>query len=137
MTSGSSRASRPVALAILAATWSRLAYATFDAELATLSGVPVAALDYLLLALVAVVIVVAVKTVGVALVSSFVIIPAATARMIGKTLPGVALVALGLGAGGAAVGLFLSYHLDVASGATIILVMSTVFAVTVLARGKK
>jgi ABC-type Mn2+/Zn2+ transport system permease subunit len=75
--------------------------------------------------------------VGVALVSSFVIIPAASARMIGKTLPGVALVALGLGSGGAAVGLFLSYHLDVASGATIILVMSAVFAITVLARGKR
>lgn len=126
-----------VSLAILGATWSRLAYATFDAELATLSGVPVAALDYLLLALVAVVIVVAVKTVGVALVSSFVIIPAASARMIGRSLPGVALVALCLGAGGAAVGLLLSYHLDVASGATIILVMSAVFALTVLARGKR
>ncbi len=98
---------------------------------------PGAALDYLLLALVAVVIVVAVKKVGVALVSSFVIIPAASARLLCRTLPGVALIALCLGAGGAAVGLLLSYHLDVASGATIILVMCAVFALTVLARGKR
>ena len=58
----------------------RLAYATFDPELAALSGVPVAALEYLLLALTALVVVVGVKTVGVVLVSAFVVIPAATAR---------------------------------------------------------
>lgn len=123
-----------VALAVLAATWSRLAFATFDPELAELAGIPVARLDYLLLSLVAVVIVVSVKTVGVALVSSFVIIPAATARMIGRTLPAVALIALALGAGSSALGLLLSYHLDVASGATIILTLCAGFAVALLVR---
>lgn len=47
------------------------------------------------------------------------------------------MIALGLGAGGAAVGLLLSYHLDVASGATIILVLCAVFAATVVLRGKR
>lgn len=122
------------AMSLLALTWSRLAYATFDPELATLSGVPVAMLDSMLLALVAVVIVVAVKTVGVALVSSFIVIPAATARMLGRTLPGVAAIALVLGVGGAALGLLLSYHLNVASGATIILTMGAGFAITLLVR---
>ena len=41
---------------LLAFTWGKLAYATFDPDLAVLSGVPVAALDYMLLALTAVVI---------------------------------------------------------------------------------
>ncbi len=117
-----------LAFLVLALTWQKLAFSTFDAELAELAGVPVAALDYLLLSLVAVVIVVAVKTVGVALVSSFVVIPAATARMLGRTLPAVAAIALALGAGCAMLGLFLSYHLDVASGATIILTLSAAFA---------
>ena len=66
----------------------RLAYATFDPELATLSGVPVAALEYALLALTALVVVVGVKTVGVVLVSAFVVIPAATANLLGRTLGG-------------------------------------------------
>ena len=66
----------------------RLAYATFDPELAALSGVPVAALEYLLLALTALVVVVGVKTVGVVLVSAFVVIPAATASLLGRTLGG-------------------------------------------------
>jgi zinc transport system permease protein len=113
----------------LAITWSRLAYATFDRELAALSGVPVDLLDYMLLALTAVVIVVAVKTVGIALVSSFVVIPAATARMLGRTVSRVGLYALAIGMGGAAVGLILSYHLNVASGATIILTLGSLFGI--------
>lgn len=112
---------------VLAATWSRLAYATFDRELATLSGVPVALLDYMLFALTAVVVVVAVKAVGIALVSSFVVIPAAAARMIGRTLTGVAFLAIVVGVLGALAGLIASYHLNVASGATIILTLGAVF----------
>ena len=114
--------------------WTRLAYATFDPELAALSGVPVKPLDSMLLALTAVVIVVAVKTVGVALVSSFVVIPAATARMLGRSLGRVALWAVGLGMGGAVVGLMVSYHLNVASGATIILTLATAFGLALALR---
>ncbi len=119
---------------LLGVTWSRLAYATFDSELAALSGVPVALLDYMLLALTAVVIVVAVKTVGIALVSSFVVIPAATARMLGRTLARVAVLSVALGVFGAALGLVLSYHLNVASGATIILTLGSFFGLSLLVR---
>jgi zinc transport system permease protein len=105
----------------------RLAYATFDPELATLSGVPVAALEYALLGLAAVVVVVGVKTVGVVLVSAFVVIPAATANLVGRSLVGIALLAVAVSAGGTAFGLFASYHLNVATGATIILTLGAAF----------
>jgi zinc transport system permease protein len=108
--------------------WSRLAYAIFDPELAAISGVPVAILEYLLLAETAVVVVVAVKTVGVVLVSSFVVIPAATARLIGSTLRVATWLALVIGTTGAAVGLIASYHLNTPAAATIILIHSAVFA---------
>ena len=115
-------------VALLVLSWSRLAYMTFDAELAALSGVPVAVLEYMLLALIAVVIVVSVETVGIALVSSFIVIPAATASMFGRTLSSVAITSVLIGIGGAAVGLIASYHLNVASGATIILTLGSIFA---------
>jgi zinc transport system permease protein len=86
---------------VLALTWTRLAYATFDPELARLSGVKVDALDSMLLALTAVVIVVAVKTVGIA-----------------------------------GLGLLLSYHLNVASGATIILTLGAGFGLALALRKK-
>jgi zinc transport system permease protein len=108
--------------------WPRFAYAIFDPELAAISGVPVGLLEYLLLVETAVVVVVAVKTVGVVLVSSFVVIPAATARLIGSTLGAATAIALVISTFGAAVGLIASYHLNTPAAATIILIHSAVFA---------
>lgn len=113
---------------------SRLAYATFDPELAALSGVPVAALEYGLLALTALVVVVGVKTVGVVLVSAFVVIPAAAANLLGRSLAGIAAIAVALGVSGTAFGLFASYHLNVATGATIILTLGAVFFLALFLR---
>jgi zinc transport system permease protein len=142
---GSILAIGPTDLAVVVATsvvvaiflgvfWGRLAYATFDPKLARLSGVPVARLDYVLLALTAVVIVVSVQTVGVVLVSSFVVLPAATATLVARSLGRATAIAVGLGTGGAAFGLLASYHLDVPSGATIILGLGVVFFVTLIAK---
>lgn len=123
-----------VTAAVLAYSWSRLAYATFDPELAALSGVPVAALEYMLLALTAVVVVGGVKTVGVVLVSAFIVIPAATARLLGRSLGRIAGIAVVLGVAGSTVGLLASYHLNVASGATIILTLGACFFLALLFR---
>ncbi len=123
-----------VTTVLLMTTWSRLAYATFDRELATLAGVPVAVLDYMLLALTAVVIVVGVKAVGVILVSSFIVIPAATAQMLGRRLFSVAVIAVIIGVGGSMIGVIASYHLDYSTGATIILTLGVCFFVALAFR---
>jgi zinc transport system permease protein len=113
---------------ILVLTWSRLAYATFDRDLARLSGVPVDRLEALFMIMTAAVIVVSVRTVGVFLVGSFLIIPAATAQLLCRTLARSTLAALAIGPAGAAIGLIASYHLNLASGATIILGLGAAFA---------
>jgi len=123
-------------VAVLAWAFKRLAFASFDPELAAVAGVPVAALDRVLVAHVALVVVLGVKTVGVVLVSAFIVIPASTARLLGGSFAGMALRALGLGVIGSAVGLVASYHLDVGSGAMIILVLGAFFfAALFLRRG--
>ncbi len=121
-----------LALVVTIALWSRLAYVIFDPELAAISGVPVAVLEYLLLVETAVVVVVAVKTVGVVLVSSFVVIPAATARLIGQTLARTTALALLIGTVGTGVGLTASFHLDTPAAATIILLHSAGFALSLV-----
>jgi zinc transport system permease protein len=123
-----------LALAGLVVYGRRLAYVFFDPELAALAGVPVAALESLLLCLVALVVVVGVKTVGVVLVSAFVVIPAATASLVGRSFGAVATFALLFGVGGTVLGLLASYHLDVASGATVILTLASGFFLTLLRR---
>jgi zinc transport system permease protein len=121
-----------IALVITTVLWSRLAYVIFDPELAAISGVPVAVLEYLLLAQTACVVVVSVKTVGVVLVSSFVVIPAATARLIGSSLARTTIAALAIGVIGTIVGLFASYHLDTPAAATIILLHCLGFAIALV-----
>jgi len=119
-------------LIVTIALWSRLAYAIFDPELAAISGVPVAVLEYLLLVETAVVVVVAVKTVGVVLVSSFVVIPAASARLVGQTLARTTVIALMIGTIGTGVGLVASFHLNTPTAATIILIHSAGFALSLV-----
>lgn len=122
------------AVAILVTTllWSRLAYTLFDQELARISGVPTGPLEYLLLAMTAVIVVVSVKTVGVVLVSSFIVIPAAAARLIGSTLARASVIAVAIGIGGAVFGLWASYHLNTPASAIIILCYSAVFAIALV-----
>lgn len=110
-------------------TWPRFAYATFDAELAASDGVRVRALDYLLSVMVAVTVVLSVKVVGVILVASYLIIPAATARLLSRTLSGMTARAVLLGSFSSLLGLLLSYVLDVPSGSTIVLSQAAAFAV--------
>ena len=121
---------------LLALFWPRLAYATFDPELAAIGGVKVASLDRMLLALVALAVVLGVKTVGVVLVSAFIVIPAATARLMGGSFAAIAARAVLIGVVGSGVGLVASYHLNVASGATIILVLGLAFFLSLLAPGR-
>jgi zinc transport system permease protein len=113
---------------ILAFTWKRLAYVAFDRELAKLSGIAVERLDYLLLTMMACVIVLSVRTVGVLLVSSFLVIPAATARMLGGSLFRMTIVSVILGVAGSGTGLVVSFYVDIPSGATVILTLASMFA---------
>jgi zinc transport system permease protein len=121
-------------VALLAAIGPQLAYATFDPELARLSGVRVALLESLLLAVTALVVVVGVKTVGVVLVSAFVVIPAATAQLVGRTLGAILALSLATSLCATVSGLLASYHLNVAPGATIILVLGAIFIVALTLR---
>ena len=127
------------ALTVLAllALWSRLAYATFDPELAVLcrgAGRPV---EYLLMALVALVVVAGLRSVGVVLVSAFVILPSATAHLLARRLVTIAVWSVALAVAATVVGLLLSYHLNLASGATIVVLLGMVFFATLgMRRGR-
>lgn len=121
-----------VALVLVPATWRLLAYSTFDPELARSDRVSVRALDYLLAVMVAVTVVVSVKVVGVVLVASYLIIPAATARLLSSTLYRMTVTSVLLGLLGSVAGLFLSYAVEVPSGATVVLTQAAVFALAAL-----
>lgn len=107
--------------------WRRWAYATFDRELAQADRVPVQRDDYLLSIFVAVAVVAGIKLVGIVLVTAFLVIPAATARLLARSLVSMTAGAMAIGVGSALLGLVASYQLDLPSGATIILSQAAIF----------
>jgi ABC-type Mn2+/Zn2+ transport system permease subunit len=119
-------------IAVVALLWKQLLYATFDPLGAAASGIKVDRLEYLFLALVALTIVVSLQAVGIILVVAMLITPAATAQMLSVHFTRLMLLAAVVGIASAVFGLYLSYWLDVASGATIVLVETALFLVALL-----
>lgn len=116
-------------LVTLGALWGRLGYATFDPELARTDGVAVRRLEYVLFAIAAVVVVVSAQVVGVILMASYLVIPAAAARLLSRSLGRMTLLSVAIGVTSTVAGLIASYVIDVPSGSTIVLVQSLFFAV--------
>jgi len=88
----------------------------------------VSRLDYLLLVLIALTIVISLQAVGIVLVVAMLVTPAATAQMLSKSFGRLVLIAATIGVVSPIVGLYGSYWLNSASGATVVLVESAVFA---------
>lgn len=121
-----------VVLAVIAVLWKELLYATFDPLGAAAAGIPVGRLEYLLLALVSLAIVVSLQAVGIILVVAMLVTPAATAQLLTTRFGKLMQVAIALGVGSSIAGLYLSFWLDAASGATIVLVQTAVFLLVLL-----
>ncbi len=111
-----------------------LFYFTFDEEMARVSGIAVTFFHFVLLALIAVNVVIAIKVVGVILVSALLIIPAVTAHQITGNFRWMIAVALGVGMISNFVGLYLSYLLDIPSGSTIVLSLFCCFLIALALR---
>ncbi|MEO5966353.1 MAG: metal ABC transporter permease [Candidatus Limnocylindrales bacterium] len=116
-------------IAIVALLWKELLYATFDPLGAAASGIHVERLEYLFLALVALTIVVSLQAVGIILVVAMLITPAATAQMLAVRFTRLMVLAAAVGISSSIAGLYLSFWLDAASGATIVLVQTGMFLV--------
>jgi len=120
-------------LGTVALLWKELLYASFDSLGAAASGLPVARLDYLLLVLIALTIVISVQSVGIILVVAMLITPAATAQLLSRSFGRLVFIAGAIGIVSPIVGLYASYWLNSASGATIVLVETAVFVAVLLA----
>jgi len=105
---------------------------SFDPILAETLRFPSGFLHYLLLVLIALTIVVALQTVGIALMVAMLTTPAATAYLLTKRLAPMMGIAGAIGAISGIVGLYLSYYVSVASGAAIVLVCTAIFLLALL-----
>ena len=107
---------------------------SFDPTVAEAMGYPVQALNYLLLALIALTIVISIQAVGIILVVALLVTPSATAYLLTERLFRMMVLGILLAVLAAVVGLYISYYLNVASGAAIVLVSTCLFFVVLASR---
>ena len=116
-------------LAAMAFLWRPLLAITVHADLARVEGVPVERVRIAFVLLLAVVVALAMKVVGILLVTSLIIIPAATARRFARTPEQMAGLAAVLGCAAVAGGLWGSFAADLPTGPAIVMAACVLFAV--------
>jgi manganese/iron transport system permease protein/iron/zinc/copper transport system permease protein len=116
--------------------WRPLLFTTFDPEVAEASGVRTAVIDALLMMVLALSILSTMQVLGVTLIAATLVIPPTVARMLTSSFSKMLWLSVGIGAASGFVGMNLSYHLDVQSGPTIVLVGTVLFVVVFLATGR-
>ena len=123
-----------IVLALITYFWRALIAITVHEELARVEGVKVEAVRMLLMLVMALVIAIAMKVVGVLLITALLIIPAAAARRLTHTPETMALAASGLGLLAVTLGLVSSYYWDTPAGPSVVLGASALFGLTLLKR---
>ena len=123
-----------IVLTIVGLFFKEFLFYSFDEEMAKVSGIPTGFLNYLLLTLLALVIVVSIKVVGIVLVSALLVIPGATGRQISSNYRGMLACALLVGFFATTGGLTISYLFNLPSGSTIVLTATLLFFLSLLKR---
>ncbi|GFE56495.1 metal ABC transporter permease [Geobacter sp. AOG1] len=100
---------------------------TFDEELARSSGIRTKTINTVLVLLTALTVVLAMKLVGIMLISALLILPAVTALQVAASFRATILVAALLAVGSVVVGIFGSFILNLPTGASIVMVNFVVF----------
>jgi manganese/iron transport system permease protein/iron/zinc/copper transport system permease protein len=124
-----------VTLLVMAAiffAYKQLLFTTFDSDVARVYGVRTEWMDALFALMLAAAIIASMQVLGVTLIAAALVIPAITARLMTDSFHRMTLLSVFIGALSGVLGMYLSYYVDVASGATIVLLQSAIFAIVLL-----
>jgi manganese/iron transport system permease protein len=114
-------------LVVVVLFYKELLFTAYDPSMAAASGVPVAAMEYGLLALIGLTVVIALQVMGIVLVLAMLVAPAATAQLLTRRLPPMMAVGAAVGALSAVVGLYCAWYADVSASAAIVLTATAFF----------
>jgi ABC-type Mn2+/Zn2+ transport system permease subunit len=117
--------------------YKELYFIAFDQEMAEASGIPARRMFFLLLSLVALTVVVSLKTVGAILVFAMILIPASTAYQLTHSLKTLTLYSMAIGVATAVGGVIISAVCDLPSGPAIVLLATSLFFCAVFLSPKR
>ncbi|MHB1407037.1 MAG: metal ABC transporter permease [Desulfitobacteriaceae bacterium] len=125
-------------LLVLALFYKEFIFYAFDTEMAEVTGLPRSKLHFAMLIMIAITVVIAAQTVGVILVTALLVIPAASGYQWTNSLKYLLVLSVIFGLTSSVVGLYLSYYLNIASGASIALTAASIFLLSfLLAPGRR
>jgi len=107
----------------------QLLFATFDPDVAEVSGVRTGVVDVILAVVLAATITATMNVVGVTLIAAVLVIPPVIARLLTDSFHRMLAISVATGAACGFIGVYLSYYLDWSSGATVVITAATLFVV--------
>ena len=116
-----------IVLILIFLNWSSLILVTIDEDLAKAEGINPLFVNLLLTTILTIVVAISVKIIGILLITSMLIIPAAASRRLVNSPESMALLATVFGILSVILGIFLSVEIDTPSGPTIVVVSSFLF----------
>lgn len=125
-----------VVIATIAIFYQRLFYITFDEEGAELAGVKVKCINCMFMILTAITIAISARTVGTLVISSLMVIPAASAIRISKSFKSTLLYSVIYAMIAVLSGIFISFYFNLKPGGTIVLISVALLVITLVATDK-
>ena len=117
-------------LAVWVLLFNQLLLVSVNADLAASKGVRVKLLEKLFVVIVAVIVTISIKWVGVLIINSLLVLPAAAARNVARSMRGYHGISVLISMLSGVAGLILSYYLGTATGGTIVLLSAAAFFAT-------
>ncbi len=124
-------------MAVLFAAYKLFLFTTFEPEVARFYGVPTGWVDTLFALLLAATIVVSMQVLGVMLIAAATVIPPVVARLLTDSFRKLMLISTALGACCGLLGIYISWFLDLSSGASVVLLSAAVFLAVLTWNGLK
>jgi len=116
-----------VTVVLVLIAYKQLLFTTFDPEVARYYGVPTEWIDALFSLILAATIVVSIQVIGVTLIAATIVIPPIIARLLTNSFHLMMILSTVVGAVSGFVGIYISYYIDIASGASIVLLAAAGF----------
>lgn len=124
-----------IALVFVLVNYRALLFATFDSEVAEVSGVNVRRIEALFMIVLSLSILATLTVIGVTLVAAMLVIPAVVARMLTDSFSRMLILSTVIGLASGIIGMYLSYFAGVPSGTMIVLVGAALFVIVLAATG--
>ena len=117
-----------VVVGFVLAFYREMVMVAYDPAMAAAAGVRARFFEYALLVLIALAVVVALQAIGIVLVTAMLIIPPATASLLARRIPHIIGISFLLSVGASLVGLYASFHADLAASPAVVIAAMIPFA---------